>query len=110
GWSVSEMPTDLAVPDTVQAVVAARLDLLEPSEKSALQAAAVVGRVFWTGPLYDLVEGEPDLGKLEDHDFVRRRAESSLEGEREYAFKHSITRAVAYESVPRAERARLRAG
>ncbi len=55
GWTVSELPPDLAVPDTVQAVLAARIDLLAPAEKAALQAAAVIGRTFWSGPVYELV-------------------------------------------------------
>ncbi|TMK86481.1 MAG: hypothetical protein E6G44_03255 [Actinobacteria bacterium] len=108
-WTVRELPAALEVPDTVQAVVAARVDLLGPSEKAGLQAAAVVGRIFWTGPVYELVGDLPDLRMLEDRDFIRRRAGSSLEGEREYAFKHAITREVAYESVPKAKRARLHA-
>jgi class 3 adenylate cyclase/tetratricopeptide (TPR) repeat protein len=108
-WSVGHVPADLHIPDTVQAVVAARLDLLEPAEKAALQAAAVIGRIFWTAPVYDLIEERPDLRVAEDRDFIRRRATSSLEGEREYAFKHAITREVAYGSVPKARRARLHA-
>src|SRR5207253_4732306 len=55
----------------------------------------------------DLIEDQPDLRILEDRDFIRRRGGSSLEGEREYAFKHAITREVAYESVPKAKRAHL---
>ena len=45
------------IPDSVQAVLAARIDLLADAEKAALQAAAVIGRVFWTGPVYELVGG-----------------------------------------------------
>jgi class 3 adenylate cyclase len=108
-WLAGDLPAGLRIPDTVQAVVAARIDLLEPAEKAALQAAAVVGRIFWTGPIYDLIEDQPDLRLLEDRDFIRRRSGSSLEGEREFAFKHAITREVAYESVPKARRARLHA-
>ena len=108
-WSADSMPADLRIPDTVQAVVAARMDLLEPAEKAGLQAAAVIGRFFWTGPLYHLVDERPDLRVLEDRDFVRRRGTSSLEGEREYVFKHAITRDVAYESVPKKRRAFLHA-
>src|SRR5207237_4274971 len=104
--AVRELAADVEIADTVQAVVAARLDLLQPAEKAALQAAAVVGRIFWTGPVYDLIEDQPDLRVLEDRDFIRRRGGSSLEGEREFAFKHAITREVAYESVPKAKRAR----
>ena len=109
-WTIRELPGDFEVPDSVQAVLAARIDLLEPAEKEALQAAAVIGRVFWPGPVYELVEGVPDLRVLEERDFVRRRAGSSMPGEREYAIKHALTREVAYESLPRARRARLHAG
>jgi hypothetical protein len=104
-----ELPEEFTVPDSVHAVLAARIDLLGPAEKSALQAAAVIGRVFWTGPVYELVEATPDLRVLEDRDFVRRRAGSSMAGEREYVIKHALTREVAYESLPRARRARMHA-
>ena len=108
-WAVREVPSEIEIPDTIQAVVAARLDLLGPSEKAALQAAAVVGRIFWTGPVYDLVEDQPNLRMLEDRDFIRRRGGSSLEAEREYAFKHALTREVAYTGLPKARRAQLHA-
>src|SRR5207249_2339313 len=65
-----------------------------------------IGRVFWTGPVYELVQGaQPDLGLLEERDFVRRRSNSTLAGEREYVIKHALTRDVAYESLPKAVRA-----
>jgi len=109
GWMLRELPHEFAVPDSVQAVLAARIDLLGAAEKSALQAAAVIGRVFWTGPVYELVEAKPDLRVLEDRDFVRRRPGSSIAGEREYVIKHALTREVAYESLPRAQRPRMHA-
>ena len=109
-WRLADLPADFVVPDTVQAVVAARIDLLDPAEKHALQAAAVIGRIFWAGPVYELVdEAEPDLHVLEERDFIRRRAGSTMAGEREYAIKHALTREVAYASVPRARRAHLHA-
>jgi hypothetical protein len=109
-WVLHESPSEFTVPDSVQAVLAARIDLLGSAEKAALQAAAVIGRVFWTGPIYELVEAKPDLRVLEDRDFVRRRAGSSMAGEREYVIKHALTREVAYESLPRARRGRMHAG
>jgi class 3 adenylate cyclase len=109
GWSLEQLPVDFTVPDSVHAVLAARIDLLDATEKSALQAAALVGRVFWTGPVYELVAGEPDLRVLEERDFIRRRAGSSMAGEREYVIKHALTREVAYESLPRARRGRMHA-
>ena len=108
-WRLAELPSDFDVPDTVQAVVAARVDLLGEAEKQALQAAAVIGRIFWAGAVYELVDGQPDLRVLEDRDFVRRRLGSSMAGEREYAIKHALTREVAYDSLPRARRAGMHA-
>jgi hypothetical protein len=108
-WELRELPREFDVPDSVHAVVAARIDLLGAAEKAALQAASVIGRVFWTGPIYELVETKPNLRALEERDFVRRRARSSMAGEREYVIKHALTREVAYDSLPRARRARLHA-
>ena len=110
GWAMKELPSGFLVPDTVQAVVAARIDLLAPAEKEALQAASVIGRIFWSGPVYELCpETEPNLRLLEERDFIRLRLGSSIEGEREYAIKHAVTREVAYTSIPRARRAHLHA-
>jgi hypothetical protein len=108
GWRANELPPGFEIPDSVQAVLAARIDLLGEAEKAALQAAAVIGRVFWTGPVYELVEGlAPDLHLLEARDFIRQRAGSSLAGEVEYAFKHTLTREVAYGTLTKARRAQL---
>ena len=103
GWTASPLSEDLVIPDTVHAVVAARIDLLDSAEKAALQAAAVIGRTFWSSPVYELLEGvEPDLRLLEERDFIRHRSSSALLGEREFVIKHAVTREVAYESLPRA--------
>jgi hypothetical protein len=110
GWAVGNLPRGFRVPDSVQAVLAARIDLLPPEEKAALQAASVIGRAFWSGPVYALLEGaEPNLAVLEEREFVRRRGGSSLAGEREYVIRHALTREVAYESLPKASRARMHA-
>ena len=109
-WALSDPPAEIGVPDTVHALVASRIDLLDAPEKEALQAAAVIGRIFWSGPVYELCPGaEPDLRVLEERDFVRPRLGSSIEGEREYAIKHTVTREVAYAGIPKARRARLHA-
>jgi DNA-binding SARP family transcriptional activator len=111
GWHAGDLPRDLAVPDSLNAVLAARIDLLPTSEKSAIQAAAVIGRAFWENPMRELLAGvDADLDLLEERDLVRRRAGSSLAGEREYVFKHALTREVAYSLLPAARRARLHAG
>ena len=111
GWSFSELPADFSVPDTVQAVLAARIDLLSRTGKSALQTAAVIGRVFWSGPVCELVEGaDPEFGLLRERDFVLPHSRSSIEGQREWLIRHALTREVAYESLLKAKRAPLHAG
>ena len=109
-WAVRDLPSRLAIPDSVHALLAARLDLLPPPEKAALQAAAVTGRVFWESALSTLLDGaEADFGLLEDRDFIRRRPESSRPEDVEYVIKHALTREVAYGSLPKARRAQLHA-
>jgi class 3 adenylate cyclase/tetratricopeptide (TPR) repeat protein len=111
-WDPALVPGETAVPETVQAVLAARIDLLPPREKAALRAAAVIGRAFSTGAVRELIGGaEPDFRVLEQRDFVHRlRGGSSLEAEREFVFKHALTREVAYGSLTTRERALLHAG
>jgi class 3 adenylate cyclase len=109
-WTVRELPASFKVPDSVRAVLAARIDLLGADEKAALQAASVIGRIFWTGPIYELLpKTSPDFRVLEERDFVRRGSGSSIAGETEFAFKHQLTREVAYASLPKTKRARLHA-
>src|SRR5262245_3588242 len=111
GWTTTSLAEALVIPDSVHATLASRVDLLNRPEKEALQAAAVVGRVFWTSAVYELLpEIAPDFRVLETRGFIRRLRRSSLEGEREYSIKHALTREVAYGSVPKARRAELHAG
>jgi hypothetical protein len=99
------------VPDTVQAVLAARIDLLPRPGKAALQTAAVIGRVFWSGPVCALLEGaDPQFGLLQERAFVLPHDQSSIEGQREWLIKHALTREVAYQGLLKARRAPLHAG
>ncbi len=110
GRTAVDLPRRVDVPETVQAVISARIDLLPVLEKNALQAASVIGRTFWEGAVRELLAAAtPRFGLLEERDFVRRRRRSSLEPEREYLFKHELTRDVAYRSLPTPRRARLHA-
>jgi class 3 adenylate cyclase len=111
GWSFGELPPDFLVPDTVQALLAGRIDLLPRLGKAALQTAAVIGRVFWSGPVCELVEGaDPEFGMLQDRAFVLAHAQSSIEGQQEWLIKHALTREVAYQGLLKARRAPLHAG
>ena len=97
---------ELPLPETLQGIIAARLDGLPESEKSLLQDAAVVGKVFWASA----IGRSPDaatvsLHSLERKGFVRRQRRSSLEGESEFAFAHALVRDVSYGQIPRADRA-----
>jgi class 3 adenylate cyclase/tetratricopeptide (TPR) repeat protein len=98
------------LPETVQGLIAARLDLLEPAGKALLQDAAVVGKRFWAGALAALsgLEGGPieaGLHALERREFVRRERSSTVVDDSEYGFRHLLVRDVAYGQIPRAERA-----
>src|SRR5438132_4284336 len=94
---------DLPLPETVQGLIAARIDGLAPSEKALLQDASVVGKVFWPGALAGA--DATALHALERKEFVRRDRRSSIAGETQYAFLHALVRDVAYGQIPRAERA-----
>ena len=94
---------DLALPETVQGLIAARIDGLPPEEKALLQDASVIGKVFWPGALVDA--GDQTLHALERKEFIRRDRRSSIAGQTQYAFLHALVRDVAYGQIPRAERA-----
>jgi tetratricopeptide (TPR) repeat protein len=99
---------DVVLPDSVQGLISARLDLLTRAEKELLQDAAVVGKVFWPGALIanrDASALDDALRGLERKEFVRRERRSSVEGELQYAFRHVLVRDVAYGQIPRASRA-----
>ena len=109
-WRAEPGLTAVTIPDTVQAVLAARIDLLGADEKRALQGAAVVGRIFWPTPIGRYLDISPDrasdlLRRLEERDLVLARFGSSMAGEREFIFKHALVRDVAYESIPKRDRA-----
>src|SRR3954452_18071635 len=102
------------LPESVHAVLAARLDSLSAPERRVLQHASVVGQTFWDGSLTGLEDEEGiDLSEaltgLEEKDLVVSSPGSRLAGEHEYAFKHVLIRDVAYSTLPKAVRARKHA-
>ena len=96
------------IPDTVQALIAARIDGLDASEKQLLQSAALVGRVFWRGALESLA---PDLEVAElldllvRREFLVREELSTISGDSAFRFKHGLIRDVAYTGMSKARRA-----
>ena len=96
---------DVALPESVHGLIAARVDALPGEEKALLQDAAVMGKVFWSGSLDGGGEARAALHSLERKEFIRRERRSSVAGEDEFAFRHVLVRDVAYGQIPRAERA-----
>jgi class 3 adenylate cyclase/tetratricopeptide (TPR) repeat protein len=97
---------ELPLPETLQGIIAARLDDLPAAEKALLQDASVVGKVFWTGSLApNGAAVDASVQSLVRKGFVRRQRRSSVAGETELAFAHALVRDVAYGQIPRAERA-----
>jgi len=107
---LSERGSAEQLPETVQGIIAARLDLLSETEKRLLQDAAVVGKVFWLASVcaigaVDRGAAEEALLSLDRKELVQRARRSSVEGEAEYSFRHLLVREVAYGQIPRAARA-----
>ncbi len=102
---------DVPVPETLQALIAARLDTLTPDRKALLQDAAVVGKVFWSGAVagvggLDERTVRDGLHELVRRDLIRPTRLSSVEGQAEFSFGHGLVRDVAYAQIPRAVRVR----
>jgi class 3 adenylate cyclase/tetratricopeptide (TPR) repeat protein len=102
---------DITMPDNIQALIAARLDTLSAERKALLHDAAVTGKVFWSGAVAALGgrddrEVREGLHELARKELVRPARNSSIEGQQEYSFWHSLVRDVAYGQIPRAARGR----
>ncbi len=98
------------IPDTLQALIAARIDHLPSGEKSVLQRAAVIGRSFWAGAVAYLGSQEdgglePLLDDLLLREFVLSEPRSTISGEDAYRFKHVLIREVAYGGLSKTARA-----
>ncbi len=98
-------------PETLQALIAARLDGLSVTQKAILQDASVAGRSFWSEALAaiggaDEATIRQALHELTLKELVRPARLSSMENQEEYSFWHALVRDVAYGQIPRAARAR----
>jgi class 3 adenylate cyclase/tetratricopeptide (TPR) repeat protein len=102
---------DTAFPESIHAIIAARLDTLSPDRKAFLQDASVVGRVFWSGAVafmagIDEREVREHFHDLARKELVRPARASSIKDQAEYTFWHALIRDVAYAQIPRSARAR----
>ncbi len=94
---------DIHVPSTLQAVIAARIDRLDPAAKRALNAAAVIGSRF-TPDMLQALQIEAALSELLSAELIDQTVSDPPA---EYAFRHPLIRAVAYESQLKSDRAQL---
>ncbi len=109
GVEVTRPVGQIQIPDTIQDLIAARLDRLGASAKRVVQVAAVVGRQFRVEPVAALLAGEQidvtaELEALEHQGVVHRKVTLSHE---EFRFGESLTQEVAYEGLLMKERRRL---
>ena len=98
----------VAIPETIQALLAARLDLLGRSDRQTIECASVIGEGFWGGAVRHLAETEvtrPLLWLIRQE--LIRPTESVFPDEDGFQFVHLLIRDVAYESLSKESRARL---
>jgi class 3 adenylate cyclase/tetratricopeptide (TPR) repeat protein len=109
-WELAAAVEDIELPRSIQGVIASRLDALPGDEKHALQDGSVVGRVFWLGTLGALASLDHEaargvVGRLRLKEILIPREPSAFGSDPEFGFRHVLIRDVAYESLPKAERA-----
>ena len=111
-WSSSGDAERVIIPDTINGLLAARIDALPDAERRVLREAAVVGRIFWDEPVavaVGVAEVAESMVALERRGLVSMRPTSSLAGQVEYTFKHALIRDVAYAGLSVARRAKAHA-
>jgi len=105
GWRVTGSVAEIAIPETLQGVLLARIDRLQEDTKRVLQMASVIGRIFLYRVLQAMVEEEcgldAELQSLQREEMIRERARLP---EMEYTFKHELTREAAYSGLLRKQR------
>ncbi len=111
-WKLTGTLDQLAVPETLQALIAARLDALEPSERTLLQQAAILGQSFTLAGVAavagaDPEEVEPRLAALVRRDFLVHEMNPRSPERGQYQFVQGIVREVAHGSLARADRRAL---
>ena len=107
-WVLTVPLAEMAIPSTVHAVIAARIDTLPgPGETRFLQTAAVMGQVFWLGVVRFVAGDTPvdeALWALVVKNLLVLNQRSTLEGEEEFSFRNILIRDVAYAMQPKSVR------
>jgi len=101
---------ELAVPLTIQALLAARLDQVDRTERGVLECGAVAGRVFHQSAVECLVDDEPKV-ELCLRALVRKELiephDAQIPGDNAFRFRHQLIRDATYDAIPKAVRAEL---
>jgi class 3 adenylate cyclase/tetratricopeptide (TPR) repeat protein len=111
-WTVCGDLSTIAIPPTIHALLTARLDRLEPEQRTITERASVVGRSFWWGAVSELTPAEirPRVGaclqSLVRKELIRPDR-SEIHGEDAFRFTHILVRDAAYRGVPKATRAEM---
>jgi tetratricopeptide (TPR) repeat protein len=110
--TLAERPRDGAdrIPDTLQALIAARIDRLPGAERVLLQRAAAMGRIFMAGALAQLspeLDVSDPLDGLILRDLIVREPRATISGEQAFKFRHVLIREVAYAGLSKMSRAEL---
>jgi tetratricopeptide (TPR) repeat protein len=111
-WSARGDLSEVAVPDTINALLSARLDQLELEERAVIQRASIVGKIFWWGAVTEL-SPEDDRPRVGSHLQTLLRKElvhpdrSGFAGDDAFRFSHILVRDAAYGSMPKRSRADL---
>jgi class 3 adenylate cyclase/tetratricopeptide (TPR) repeat protein len=103
------------VPATLRGLLQARLDSLDPTDRSVIERASVVGRIFWDRAVATLGEdsteptSDESYTRLRSREVVFQRPTSAFDDAREFSFRHALMRDVAYDGVLRSRRRRYHA-
>ena len=105
-----EDSSEIVVPASLKALLAARLDQLDPAERRVLERGSVEGEVFHRGVVQALTPEEaqvtPRLAALVRRELIRPER-AQFEGEDGFRFRHLLLRDAAYDALPKAVRAEL---
>lgn len=110
-WKAAGGIGEALIPDTLQGLLLSRIDQLPLAQKSIIQHAAVVGKIFWEQLVAELMDKEISVGlaDLTLRDMIRRSLQSSLSDDIEYIFKHILVQEAAYNTILKKFRINLHA-
>ena len=106
GWA-----EHIDIPPSIHGLIQARVDALPREERTVLQRAAVVGRVFWSGAVARLTGREvtPELGSLRGRELLVQREASDIPAEAELQFRNALLHEVVYDRILHRDRRPLHA-